>query len=398
MTEGDRLTDPRAIVMAAFGFALGMESVRVAVASIAWWLRDTVGVGTIDLIPVTLAPFLAAALFPLLGRLLGAARGLAVAVGVLAVARLVVQLADDPAVLFGAAAVGTAAFVGLLPLFLSLGRMVLVAGFFLGLTLDATVKGLGGSLDLAYRSGVGAVAAAVALIGGFVALAGLVLRAPIDRRGPGWADAWPLVGFGPLLFIQAAVLQAPGWVSEVGGIPAAAAPALITAGNLLALVAIARLGGSRAWTAVSAVVLTSVVLLSEQAGTWFVFGVPAGIAASGLIWSAMVHEPDRARLGPAASALVAAGVLFVTLGLAFYLPLDLRLPFTQADLLRAVAVVVGLLGLLAAAAAPCRGSAPSARRSPASRPSPGSWWWRPPFRWWWRPRPGLSAPRPPGSR
>jgi endonuclease/exonuclease/phosphatase family metal-dependent hydrolase len=359
---GEQRTDPRAIVMAAFGCVLGLESVRVAIASIAWWLRDTVGVGTLDLIPVTLAPFLAAALFPLLARVLGMARGLAVAVGVLAVARLIVQMADSPALLFGAAAVGAAAFVGLLPLLLSLGRPVLMAGFLLGLALDAVVKGLGGSLDLAYRSGAGATAAAIALIAGFVSLAVSVLRSPVECRGPGWSDAWPLIGFGPLLFVQAAVLQAPGWVSEVAGIPPAAAPVVITAGNLLALVAVARLNGNRRWMVAGSVVLTGVVLLAEQPGTWFVLGVPAAIAASGLVWSAMVREPDRSRLGPSASALVTGGILFVVLGLAFYLPLDLRLPFTQSRLLQVVAIVLGLVGLLAAVGRP--EPRPSAESSP----------------------------------
>src|SRR5690606_29428063 len=116
-------------------------------SSMAWYLRDTVGVGVIDLIPIALAPFVLGAIFPILARWLSVRGATWVATLVLAVARLINQISTDPAIDLWSAGVATVAFVGLLPLLLSLGRSALVGGVLLGIAIDSAIKGMGLSLD-----------------------------------------------------------------------------------------------------------------------------------------------------------------------------------------------------------------------------------------------------------
>src|SRR5690606_34233977 len=84
-------------VLAALVFLVGMELTRFQFGSLGWYQRDTIGIGAIDLLPIALAPFLAAVLIPLASRLLSLSTSLRSAVVLLVAARLVIQFAKDPA-------------------------------------------------------------------------------------------------------------------------------------------------------------------------------------------------------------------------------------------------------------------------------------------------------------
>lgn len=334
------------VLAAALVFVLGAQSIRFLFASITWYLRDTLHIGTIDLIPIALAPFILGAVFPIASRLLGARGALWSAVWMLALARTFNQIAADPAIDFWMAAAGTMAFVGALPLLLGFGREALVGGVLLGLAIDSAIKGMSLSLDLAYQSGLVAVLAVA--VTSLAAIYVVTLAGPVERLGPGWGDGALLLGIGPLLMVQYLVLQNQGWVGEVVGMQAHQVPLRIALLNVFALLVVLRFGTVRWLVWPSVVVVVSAVLLAEgDAGAFNTLSLLA-IPAAAIVWARMVADPDRDGMAASGFYLVTGMTLFVVLGLTYYLPIDLRLPFDSADVRVVVGVLVGLFGAFAA--------------------------------------------------
>jgi endonuclease/exonuclease/phosphatase family metal-dependent hydrolase len=335
------------VLLAALVFLLGIEMARFHFGSLGWYQRDTLGVGALDLLPVAILPFLAGVLLPIISRWITLRFTIGLGVVALAAARVANQLADDPAVDHWTSGLAVAALVGLLPLLLSLGREVLIGGVLVGIALDSAIKGLGSTLDLAYRPGFAATAATLALAAAVVYLA---VTAEIPARaGPRWAPAIALIGFGPYLFVQYLVLQAPGWVSELTGFSSGPVAVAITALNIIGIWLARRLSGSRALVAVAAVVAAAPVMFAETSSPLFVVLVLLGIPAAGVLWAGMVPDTTSTTVTPAVVALTTGAVLFLMVGFAYYLPLDLDLGFTQAQARIAGAILLVLFGFYAAA-------------------------------------------------
>lgn len=334
----------------AIVFVLGLQSIRFMFGSLTWYMRDTVGIGVIDLIPIALAPFLAAAAVPLLTRWLTVRGGLWVGTWLLVLARTYGQIVDSPAVDFWMSAAGTLAFVGLLPLMLSMGRSALVGGLLLGLAIDSAVRGMSLSLDLAYQSGMSALIGVLA-----ISIAGLYTLwacPPIDRKGVGFRDGVSLVGIAPLLFVELLILQNQGWTSEVAGIGAQQAQLRIALLNVVALIAVAYLERTRGFLVVSVVVLVATVMAAEGGELAFNVLSLAAVPAAGLVWASMVPDPEEQRVAGSATYLVGGMTLFVILGLAYYVPMDLDLGVDQAQARVVVAAILGLFGILGAVSLP----------------------------------------------
>ncbi len=335
-------------LLTALVFVLGMEMARFHFGSLGWYQRDTLGVGALDLIPLAIAPFLAGILLPALSRLITLRYTLGVGVVLLAGARIANQVVDDPAVDHWTSGLAVAAFVGLLPLLLSLGREALVGGVLMGITLDSAMKGLGSSLDLAYRPGAAPLAATIAVC---VAVGFLMVTVPIPgRAGPRWAPAITLIGLGPYLFVQYLVLQSPGWVSELTTAPAGLVMIGITALNLLGIWLARQYGGLRSMVALAAVLVTLPAVFADGSSAVFSVLVLLGIPAAGILWAGMVPDTPGTAVTPAAVTLTAGAVLFLIIGFAYYLPLDMDLGFTQAQARIAGALMLLGFGLAAAAA------------------------------------------------
>ncbi len=327
----------------ALVFVLGAQSVRFLFASMAWYLRDTVGIGTLDLVPIAMAPFLIAALLPILSRFIGVRAALWSGVTVLAVARIVNQVVDEPSADLWAAAVATAAFIGLLPLLLSLGRATLVGGVLLGLSVDTSIKGLGLSLDLAYQPGLAPLAATVAIA--VAAFYALYLVDDPDRSGVGWGSGALLLGIGPFLFVQFLVLQSQGWTSSAGSVSAQHALLRIALLNVVALYLAFRFGRSRVVLVVSSILVAATLVAAEASAPVFNLLSILAVVAAGPLWAAMVPDPEKENLAASSFYLVAGSVVYLVMGLAYYLPLDLDLGFTQPQARIAAAVLLGLIGL-----------------------------------------------------
>lgn len=326
------------ILFGALVFTLGAQSMRFLFGSITWYLRDTLGVPTLDLVPIALAPFVLGAIIPTLARWLSVRGALGLGAWVLVVSRIVNQVIDSPGIDFFSAAFATAAFVGLLPLLLAMGRSALVGGVVLGIAVDSAIKGMNLSLDLAFQDGIAPAAAVVAV--GIGALYLLWAAPPIEREGATWGAGALLVGIGPFLFFETLVLQNQGWVSEVSGIGAAQAQLRIALLNVVALVAVGWWERNRAARAVAVVVLVATVVLAENGALVFNLLSLVAVPAAALVWAGMVPDPDSRSIAASTTYLTAGMVLFTGLGLTYYIPMDLRLGFTQAQARLAVAMLL----------------------------------------------------------
>lgn len=330
----------RRFLTVALAVVFGFQAMRVLFASITWYLRDTLGVGTLDLIPYAVIPFVAGFAIPLATRWIGLRNGLFVGGGLLAAARLTMQATDDPGILFWSAALATAAFVGLLPPLLATGRGVFVEGFLIGIAFDSLIKGLGGSLDLAYQPGWEALVAAIVLVLAFLwLLAGQEGRGLLS--GPPKATGVLLLGLGPFLFVEFLLLQPQGWIAQVGGVPPFAAPAWVAFGNLAAIWVLRRFGGMPLAGLAGGVAILAAVLTADGPALLFAFLHFVALAGSGLALAAVVPPTEHGRWWRGSSLMTGGALLFLIVGLAYYLPMDIRLPMTQPGV--RVAAALGLL-------------------------------------------------------
>jgi endonuclease/exonuclease/phosphatase family metal-dependent hydrolase len=328
------------VLLAALVFLFGIEMARFHFGSLGWYQRDTLGVGALDLIPIALLPFVAGIVLPVLSRWISLRYSLLLGVVVLAGARVANQLIADPALDHWTSGIAVAAFVGLLPLLLSLGREVMVSGVIVGITLDAAIKSLGSTLDLAYRPGITPLIATIT-----VAVAAVYLTVTIptpSRAGPRWGRAMLLIGFGPFLFVQYLVLQSPGWISQLTGLSAGWAAVAITVLNLVGLWAAQRFGGSRAMVALGAALVAAAILFAEGPGPVFAVLVVLAIPAAAVVWAGMVPDTPGTGVAAATVGLTIGMVVFLMVGFAYYLPLDMDLGFslTQARIAGAILLVV----------------------------------------------------------
>lgn len=331
------------VLLGGLVFVLGAQSIRFLFGSLTWYLRDTIGVGVTELIPLALAPFAAGLLLAVFSRWLTIRGALWVGSLTLVVSRLANQVSVDPAVEMWSSGVGIAAFVGLLPLLLSVGRSALVGGLFLGIALDSAIKGMGLSLDLAYQDGLAPVVIVATL--GLALLLLLFLSPRIERSGPSWQSGWTLAGIGPLLFLEFLIFQNQGWTSEVAGIGGPEAQLRIALLNVVALVVLAWLERSRAAALVAVVVVVSTSIIAEGGAVSFNFLSLLAIPAAGLVWSALVPDPEERGVGPSATYLVVGMVLFVAMGLLYYVPLDLEVGYTQVQARLAATALVAIFAL-----------------------------------------------------
>ncbi|CAN5825106.1 hypothetical protein BH23ACT5_BH23ACT5_01230 [soil metagenome] len=343
----DRASESQAppILLAALIFVLGLEMVRFHVASLGWYQRDTLGVGALDLIPVAVVPFSLGILLPVLSWVMSLRACLWLGVSIVVGARLVTQVVIEPAADHWASGVGVAAFFGSLMVLVGLGRSVMVAGVLLGVTLDSAIKAQGASLDLAYRPGLAALVAVLVM-----SAAALYLVATADigsRVGPGWRGGVTLVGLGPFLFVQYLVLQSQGWVSEVIGIRSEVAALAIVALNLVALWLATRVDPSPAITALATVVVGAAAITAEGPPLLFGILVFGAIPAAGLLWAALVPDLRRHSIAPSSLYLLVASLVFLGVGFAYYLPLDLHLGITQAQVRIFGAALLMAFGLAA---------------------------------------------------
>jgi endonuclease/exonuclease/phosphatase family metal-dependent hydrolase len=338
------------ILFAALVIVLGLQSMRFLFGSLSWYLRDTLGIGVLDLIPIAFAPFLLASLIPILARWVGSHRMLLFATSVLVLARLVNQIATDPAADFWSSSVATMAFVGLLPMLFGLGRSALVGGVLLGLAIDSAIRGLGLSLDLAYQPGWRAVIAVLAVSLGIAwAYNGI---GGVEKAGVEWSRGLPLLAIAPFLFAQMLLLQSQGWTSAVTGVSGPTAQLRIALLNVVAVYLAYRLVGNRAVFAVCLGLVVVTILAAEGTALTYNLLTMLAIPAAGVVFAGLVPEPKAPETGASSFYLITTASLFLVFGLAYYVPLDMNLGFDAPAVRISAAILLALLGGISLARLP----------------------------------------------
>ncbi len=332
-------------LFAALVIVLGLQSMRFLFGSLSWYLRDTLGIGVLDLIPIAFAPFLLAGLIPLLVKWIPLQRVVLSATFLLVAARVVNQMAADPMVDFWASSVATLAFVGLLPLLFGLGRSAMVGGVLLGIAIDSAIKGLGLSLDLVYQPGWSSIVAVLAI--GLGIAWSIDNIGPLEKAGAGPVASISLLGLAPFLFIQMLFLQSQGWTSAVTGVSGPTAQLRIAILNVIAVYLAYRFAGNRTAFGICLGLVVVAVLAAEGDGTVYNVVSLLAIPAGGVVWAGLVPELDGTRAGASSFYLIAGASLFLAFGLAYYVPLDMNLGFDAPAVRVASAVALAALGTVA---------------------------------------------------
>lgn len=344
MTESNEQDRLARLLLIVFVFVFGFQSMRVLFGSLTWYLRDTLGVGVIDLVPISLAPFLLGAVVPIVSKFLGVRRSLWLGVTLLLGARIAIQVLSRPGGDYWASSVATLAFVGLVPLLFNVGRTTFSMGVVLALAVDSAIKGLGLSLDLAYQPGWRPVLAVVAI--SLAIIWSLLSSGDVRRRGVSWASGPRLLALAPFLFFELLIFQSPGWASEVVGVPAVVVQVVIAGLNIGAVFVMTRFRANRPVYVLAVLTVSGAALTAEGGAVVFGIFLCLAILLGGVLLEGALPSEDS-RSATASSTYLTLGLIgFLVFGLAYYLPLDLSLGFDQAAVRIAGAVLLFVFGLV----------------------------------------------------
>ena len=88
-------TQIRSYLLPTLVITLGIQFIRSFIPGLGWYLRDTIAVGTMSLIPYAFGTFALGFLAPLVRRLTGAKTALWITAGGMALVRLIEQISGD---------------------------------------------------------------------------------------------------------------------------------------------------------------------------------------------------------------------------------------------------------------------------------------------------------------
>lgn len=331
----------------------GVQLIRVFLPTVGIYLQFTVEVSTLDLLPYALGPFLLGLVVPFLVVALKYRYALTLSTLGLGIARIVEQIAAEPAVDLWASMAGIVAFLWLLPLLMGLGRKSFVYGVLLGLASDTAVRGLTGTLDLSWIGGIWPLFFVTILFAILLYLLSVALRTEVDPTPRGTTATLPLFGFGPILFLELLILQNQGWVSTVTGWSWGGSLILIMLGNVAAVIGAAyALSHRSAWVPVIiAAVLAAMVLFADARPLLAAPVIFLALAATGpflaLAVGPSVHGEVRSNVTAVSLLLGAGNVIFIVLVFLYYAPLGTPLPVTHNEVRVATGILAGLASLAA---------------------------------------------------
>ena len=344
-------------------FTFGLQMLRVFIPGLAWYLRDTVGTSTLSLIPYAFGTFALGFLAAPLRRLAGARSALWISAGGLAIIRLLEQISGNPGWDFWLSIAGMGLFLIFLSLFMGQIRMQgdkaaprWVLGLVLGLAFDTALRGVFGARDLSTISGVvPVVIVAVIVILIFWALGRepkSEVEVPSDVSGK---YALSLLTIGPYMVLQLLLFQSQGWVEEVAGLGFPIGFIIVMLGYLVAAVGVAwGFARPRSLHPLIAAGLTIYLVYAaytaDQAGKLIVLMILLGQFFMGWGWAVVgsVNTPANKSGIRRTTAAVAGGMLlFLTLAFAYYIAMDMALPFPREVFPTAAAALLGILVLIA---------------------------------------------------
>ncbi|MEX1071612.1 MAG: endonuclease/exonuclease/phosphatase family protein [Anaerolineales bacterium] len=240
--QKDLRTHGRGWLLTALTVAFGVQLVRVLFLSFVGYLRDSVGVASLDLAPVALGIFALSFLAAAVNRFLGTRNALWVTAGGVALTRFAEQISQSANADLYLSAIGVALFLNFIPLATGIARakggedsIHFGLGFLLGVSLDSAIHIAGHTLDLSHQPGIlpGVIVAALAAAQ-LWALRGEAETAKETRDGS-WLTALCLLAIGSWLFLQMMIFQNTALFASLTGYDLPIAGALLVVGNALGL-------------------------------------------------------------------------------------------------------------------------------------------------------------------
>ncbi len=360
----DRISTRRAwspILSSAIVVAFGLQLLRVLFPLFQHYLRDALGIPSLNLAPIALGLFGLSFLAGLLPRFLGAHSAMWLCIIGLAAARLAEQIATDSSLDLFLAGIGVVMFTWYLPLAVGVawaqGRTSsqnLASGILLGLAIDGSLHATAGTVDLSWQPGLPALITtaflALLLITSFRAWHATSDLGSI--QGLNWSQALPLACFGPWLFLQMLVFQnVARVVTLVGWSLPETALVLIGIGNLLAISlagwSLRRRVHVWTWSAAIALVATTIALELPPLASAVALLIAQSAAAVLLMRLLCRPEVERPASQSVPAAFAIGQVLLVVLAFLYYVGFDIPLGFPNSMLILASGLLVALGGLLA---------------------------------------------------
>ena len=355
--------------LVALAVLLGMQLIRVLIPTIVFYLRDSVGMDTLALVPIALGIFSLGFLAGPLRRLAGLRLALNITTTGLAVVRVAEQLTLSPRIDLYLSAAGVALFLMLLPLGLGAARSLGVLGsarFGFGLLLgaagDAAINILYRTYDLSWQTGTSPVVISSLLAAALM----LALLQFMNRLGEGipiegsWRESWCMLGVGPWLFLQLVIFQNTARTAALAGWRLPAAGFLVILGNVAGLSAAGLLLGlsdrsQGRWTLAAGILLLIALLPFKSTGLLAVAQIFIGqVGASFLLMRIMVaSSPERgeaARPGLARTTVTLgiSEILFVLLAFVYYAAFDVSLGFRSPIILPLAGLILFLPSIFSA--------------------------------------------------
>ncbi len=340
-------------------FSFGLQLLRAFIPGLAWYLKDTVGIGTLSLIPYAFGTFFLGFLAPLLLRIFGDRVALWITAGGLGLIRFVEQISRTPALDFWLAIAGIGLFLNFISLYIGHIRgqdgspsKNCTYGLILGFAFDTALRGLFGARDLSTVSGF----LPMILVGFITILIFWSLwKEPKTLQGK-YTDGigkgtYLLLAIGPLFTLQLLYLQSQGWVEEVAGLGYPIGFLVVLLGYLAAAGGLS-LGYARPKSLhpiLAALLTISIVLgffYADQTGVFSLlllilgqFYIGWGLAVISSVYS----SGKSAGLWRTTLSVAGGMVIFLTLSFAFYIGQDMALPIPRQSFPAVAAALFGIL-------------------------------------------------------
>jgi endonuclease/exonuclease/phosphatase family metal-dependent hydrolase len=357
------LTQVSRLILPTLAVIFGLQFLRTLIPSLVWYLRDSVGVGTLDLIPYAFGTFFLGFLAALLRRIFGARGSLWLTAGGIAVLRMVEQMIQTPGVDLWLSIGGLGFFLNFLSIFIgqvrSHGEWAAsrwVYGLILGLAVDIALRGVFGMRDLNTIDGW--LPISVIALGALVLLVS-IWREPVPGgsgySGTTFGRALSLLAIGPYLMIQVLFFSSQGFLEEVVGLTASLGFVLVLMGYVLSA------GGawlgfmqSRSFDLLVSLGITGylgyALVTADRSGFWFLLTLLLGQFLLGWGLSVVARSNAKAETRGLRRTTFSVGsglLIFLILVFGFYVSQDMALPFPRSYLPAVAAILIGTLTLIA---------------------------------------------------
>jgi len=349
----------RSYALPALVIIFGLQFIRSFIQGLSWYLRDTVAVGTMNLIPYAFGTFALGFLAPLIRRLVGTKAALWITAGGIALLRIVEQICVEPSIDLWLNIAGVGLFLNFLPIFIGWSRESSTNsserwtyGLVLGFALDTGLRGIFGPRDLSTVAGFLPLAIIVILAGLiFLVLFQEPKPTPGFRCDSNGKNSLGLLVIGSYMVLQLLYFQSSGWLEQVASLGFPLGFIIIMLGYLAAAQGLGlgytnpRLLHPLLAIGTGILLVVTVFNANNLAG----FSIPTLLIGQfflgwGLAGIGLNNELGIKRgLWRTTLAVTGGMILFLALSFAFYLAMDMALPIPRDSF---PAIAAGILGVL----------------------------------------------------